>query len=110
MLLRSLRSVVRGWPHHSTACLQQLSTHSALARGAHHLLPPSSVRCLSYAITSAARAWQQPQVLSPCSTSPLSCQPWSITSRRQLHLAPPFLVEDYVPAATTTYRQVTPLP
>jgi hypothetical protein len=38
-------------------------------------------------------AWQQQQ----------AWRPWQ-QQQRGLHLAPPFLVEDYVPAAVTTYR------
>jgi hypothetical protein len=35
-----------------------------------------------------------------------SWHPWQHQQQQQrgLHLAPPFLVEDYVPAAVTTYR------
>jgi hypothetical protein len=109
-MLQCMRQFAHLWPPQSAACVQQLSTGIAWAAGAQRLVPPSSIRELSNVSIPAVRALQGFKQPLPCSSRPpLSIPPGGSPSSRQLHLAPPFLVEDYVPAATTTYRQVPPL-
>ena len=74
----------------------------------------AALGCLSQQLSAQPRPWQARTypahgvgaVAARRMYTP-GLQGHTVQQQRELHLAPPFLVEDYVPVATTTYRQAT---